>query len=74
MKYPRAYNWWGAYLVETRSYNNRQEMTRLTVAGYADWEYRYSASQNEGRITQMEDWVTGEEVTYQYDSPGRNGA
>jgi RHS repeat-associated protein len=69
MKYPRTTNWHGAYLVETRSYNNRMEMTRLTVlGGETDWEYRYSATQNNGQITQVKDWVTGEEVTYQYDS------
>jgi RHS repeat-associated protein len=67
MKYPRAGSS-GYYLTETRSYNNRMEMTRLTVAGEADWEYRYSAMDNNGQITQMKDFVTGEEVTYQYDS------
>jgi YD repeat-containing protein len=29
---------------------------------------RTSAAQNNGQITQMKDWVTGEEVTYQYDA------
>ena len=35
--------------------------------GQVDFEYRYSATQNNGTITQMKDWVSGEEVTYQYD-------
>jgi RHS repeat-associated protein len=36
-----------------------------------DLEYRFSATNNDGRITQMEDWVSSEEVNYQYDSLGR---
>jgi hypothetical protein len=36
-----------------------------------DLEYRYPAGQNNGRITQMKDWVTGEEISYQYDSLNR---
>src|SRR5260221_6448690 len=33
-----------------------------------DMEYRYALTQNNGQITQHKDWVSGEEVTYQYDS------
>ena len=45
-------------------------MTRLTtLSGYGsplmDMEYRYSANQNNGQITQQKDWTSGEEVTYQ---------
>jgi len=54
------------YQTETRTYNIRGQLTRLT--GGLDVEYRYSATQNNGQITQQKDWVTGEEVTYQYDS------
>jgi len=36
-----------------------------------DTEYRFAAGQNNGRITQMKDWVSGEEVTYSYDSLNR---
>ena len=36
-----------------------------------DHEYRFSATQNDGRITQRKDWVSGEEITYQYDSLNR---
>ena len=35
---------------------------------YTDLEYRYSATQNNGRITQLKNWVSGEEVNYQYDA------
>src|SRR5260370_31308059 len=31
-------------------------------------EYRYSPNQNNGQITQQKDWISGEEVTYTYDS------
>jgi len=65
----------GSYYLETKQYNARLQMTRLTTVqeGYPggtplDMEYRYSATQNDGRITQSKDWVSGEEVTYQYDT------
>ena len=54
-----------------RAGNPLSQLTRITVAGgstYADLEYRYSASQNNGRITQLKNWVSGEEVNYQYDA------
>ena len=59
---------YGGYYTESRQYNSRMQMTRLTIPGALDMEYRYSATQNNGQITQQKDWITGEEVTYQYDS------
>ena len=56
---------------EPRQYNILQQLTRLTVPGVIDHEYRFSATQNDGRITQRKDWVSGEEITYQYDSLNR---
>ncbi len=56
------------YSTETRQYNARLQMWRQTVSGVMDMEYRYSATQNNGRLTQSKDWITGEEVTYTYDS------
>ncbi len=63
------------YETETRGYNNRLQLTRVTMAGIPypwtttmDIEYRYSATQNDGKVTQMKNWISGEEVTYQYDS------
>ncbi len=60
---------------EARLYNVRGQLTRLTATGdglpSVDLEYRFSATNNDGRITQMEDWVSSEEVNYQYDSLGR---
>jgi RHS repeat-associated protein len=46
-------------------------MTRLTVAEMVAWEDRYPAKQNNGLITQMKDWVSGEEVTCQHDALNR---
>jgi RHS repeat-associated protein len=61
------------FWTETRTYDERLQMTRLTtknhlLAAQNDVEYRYSPSANNGRVIQMKDWVTGEEVNYQYDS------
>jgi RHS repeat-associated protein len=57
---------------ETRSYNALLQMTRLiAVSGLnpvVDLEYRFSGTQNNGRVTSVKDWVSGEEVTYQYDA------
>ncbi len=57
------------WFTETRSYNALNQLTRIT--GPVNVEYRYSATQNDGRITQMKDYTTGEEITYQYDSLNR---
>jgi RHS repeat-associated protein len=60
---------------ETRQYNANLQLTRLSastgVSVATDFEYRFSATQNNGKITQMKDWVTGEEVTYAYDALNR---
>ena len=56
---------------ETRQYNERGQLTRQTLPGEVDIEYRFSATANDGRLWQRKDWVSGEEVTYQYDQLGR---
>jgi hypothetical protein len=58
-------------VTETRQYNVRGQMTRMTAPGEIDLEYRFSTTANDGRITQMKDWISGEELNYQYDSLGR---
>ncbi|MBI4910107.1 MAG: hypothetical protein HY820_41200 [Acidobacteria bacterium] len=58
-------------LSESRQYNALGQMTRLTVAGQFDLEYRFPATTNNGQITSMKNWTTGEEVNYSYDSLGR---
>ena len=47
------------------------QLTRLTTTGvsdHVDFQYYYSATQNNGKITETKDWVTGEDITYTYDS------
>jgi len=56
---------------ETRQYNERMQLTRITVPGQVDLEYRYSATQNDGNITSMKNYINGEEVNYGYDSLNR---
>ena len=60
------YNWG----TETRQYNANGQFTRLSGM-VIDIEYRYTAGQNNGRIAQSKDWVSGEEVSYRYDSLNR---
>jgi RHS repeat-associated protein len=55
----------------TRTYNSLGQLTRMTKTGAMDIEYIYTAGQNNGRITRAKDYVTGEDVTYQYDSLNR---
>jgi len=43
----------------------------MTIAGVIDFEYTFSATQNNGRITKMKDWISGEEVNYAYDALNR---
>ena len=53
---------------ETRQYNARLQLTRITVPSQVDLEYRYAATTNNGQITQLKNWISGEEVNYTYDS------
>ena len=59
---------------ETFDFNAAGQLTRqklLNPSTLVDVEYRYSASNNDGRLWQRKNWVSGEEVTYQYDQLGR---
>jgi hypothetical protein len=69
-----------AYVKQTFSYNNLFQMTQQTAIDeecsgatttLLNLEYRYTAGQNNGRITQMKDWLSGEQVSYGYDSLNR---
>ena len=55
---------------DTRTYNTLGQLTRINGGGI-DLEYVYTAGQNNGRITQQIDHVSGEQVTYQYDQLNR---
>ena len=65
---------------ETREYNVLGQLTRVTIPQVSfmgqtwpgtDLEYRYSATANNGQIVSRKDYVSGEEITYQYDSLSR---
>ncbi|HXI43118.1 MAG TPA: RHS repeat-associated core domain-containing protein, partial [Bryobacteraceae bacterium] len=55
---------------ETRTYNSRLQLTRQTTSGL-DLEYVYSATANNGQITQMINHVANETVNYTYDTLAR---
>jgi YD repeat-containing protein len=59
---------YGTGQVQTRQYNERLQMTRMTVSGLMDLEYKYAASGNNGQATAMKNHLSGEEVAYTYDS------
>jgi RHS repeat-associated protein len=58
---------------ETRTYNNLNQMTRLTITGSAalDISYNFTAGANNGKISSQLDHLSMETVTYQYDSLNR---
>ncbi len=55
---------------DRRTYNILGQLTRISGGGI-DLEYVYTAGQNNGRIAQQIDHVSGEQVTYQYDQLNR---
>lgn len=61
------------YYTETRSYNARQQLTQISTTGTTTFntQYVYSATQNNGQISQSIDAVSGETVDYTYDSLNR---
>ncbi|MBY0505376.1 MAG: hypothetical protein K2X03_15790 [Bryobacteraceae bacterium] len=61
----------GGSQTETRQYNALGQLTRLTVPGQLDLEYCFSATANDGRATSQKNYISGEELEYQYDSLGR---
>src|SRR5208283_5535658 len=60
---------------ETRQYNTNLQLVRLTDTlaggGGIDFTYTYPATGNNGRISQMTDNITGEQVSYTYDQLNR---
>ncbi|HEV8414572.1 MAG TPA: RHS repeat-associated core domain-containing protein [Bryobacteraceae bacterium] len=55
---------------ETRTYNSIGQMTRLQ-SGSLDIQYAYPTTQNNGKISSQYDNVSGEQITYMYDSLNR---
>jgi YD repeat-containing protein len=55
---------------ETRTFNSIGQMTQLT-SGSLTRNYAFSSTQNNGKITSENDPVSGETVSYTYDSLNR---
>jgi hypothetical protein len=64
-------NYFSAY--ETRTYSNLNQMTNVTVTGGGSLNitYTFPAGTNNGKISSQTDAISGETVTYQYDSLNR---
>jgi len=56
---------------ETRTYNEQKQLTGINVPGLGSITYSFSSANNNGRITGMTNTITGESVTYAYDSLNR---
>ncbi|HWF46087.1 MAG TPA: hypothetical protein VG168_03705 [Bryobacteraceae bacterium] len=56
--------------VDNRSYNANGQLTEIWAGSYR-YKYNYSPTQNNGRITSMQDVASGETITYAYDSLNR---
>jgi len=65
----------GQYYTEARTYNSRLQLTQLrayyTTTDSLNMQYVYSATQNNGQISQSIDTVSGETIDYTYDSLNR---
>ena len=55
----------GGSQTETRQYNALGQMTRLTVPGQLDLEYRFSATANDNKAISQKNYISGEELEYQ---------
>ncbi len=72
--YPSGGSWWQT---ETHTYNSMMQLTNITISNpfsravSLNVTYGYSATQNNGRIVSSVDAVTGENVSYTYDSLNR---
>jgi RHS repeat-associated protein len=68
-----AANQLSTFNTETRTYNNLNQMTQLTITGSQplNISYNFTAGQNNGKITSQTDNLSVETVTYQYDSLNR---
>jgi hypothetical protein len=57
-----------SYTTETMGYNVNGQLTSLNWTGLGGIQYNYSATQNNGQITQTVDTISGETISYLYDS------
>jgi RHS repeat-associated protein len=63
-------NYPGGFGQETRGYNSLMQLTSI-ASSKISMTYNFSATQNNGRIVSSADAVTGENVSYTYDSLNR---
>lgn len=67
---PPNYSYFASYQ-ETRSYNVLKQLTNVTVPGVLNMSYAYPVGANNGKISSQTDALSGETVTYAYDSLNR---
>jgi RHS repeat-associated protein len=53
---------------ESGTFNSMNQLTRLTIPGSLDMTYTFPSGTNNGQISSQTDNISGETVTYQYDS------
>ena len=58
-------------VTESRCYNTQMQLTNVTVAGQFNMTYNYPSGTNNGKISSQTDAISGETVTYAYDSLNR---
>jgi RHS repeat-associated protein len=58
-------------VTETRTYNTLMQMTNVTVGSSFNMTYNYPSGTNNGKISSQSDTISGETVTYAYDSLNR---
>jgi len=56
---------------ETRTYNSMFQLTHLSLPGQIDISYNFTGRANNGKIGSQTDNISGETVSYQYDSLNR---
>jgi RHS repeat-associated protein len=62
--------WDGQYMAESKTWNGSGQLASISFSSYAlsgGMQYSYSATQNNGQITQAVDTISGEAISYQYD-------
>ena len=56
---------------ESRTYNTLMQLTNVTIPGQLNLTYNYPTGTNNGKISSQSDAISGETVTYAYDSLNR---
>ena len=53
---------------ESRTYNSMNQLTQIDIPGSLNVNYAFTAGSNNGQISSLTNNISGETVTYQYDS------